>query len=64
MDKLRSMALQAAKEITVKFIESGRISPTNFSEFFAPIYNEILATIARDLPEQESDGGQQAGAGR
>jgi hypothetical protein len=48
------MALQTAKEITVKFIEAGRVSPTNFSEYFAPIYNEILRTIARDEPENGS----------
>lgn len=54
MDKLKTMALQTAKEITVKFIEAGRVSPTNFSEYFAPIYNEILRTIARDEPENGS----------
>lgn len=53
MEKLRSQALQAAKEIVVKFIETGRISPGNFHEHFAPIYAEILRTIAAgeaDLP--------------
>ena len=45
MDKEKQAALQVAKEITVKFIEIGRISPTNFPEFFADIYNEVLRTI-------------------
>ncbi len=45
MDKSRQQALQVAKEIVVKFVETGRISPTNFSEHFAPIYNEVLRTI-------------------
>lgn len=61
MDKLKSMALQAAKEITVKFIEAGRISPGNFNEFFAPIYGEILRTIARDIPTEGQDKDPQSG---
>lgn len=43
---MKKQALQVAKEITVKFIEIGRISPNNFPEFFSSIYNEILATIS------------------
>lgn len=46
MDKLKKEALQVAKEIVVKFIETGRISPNNFPEFFDSIYNEVLKTIA------------------
>ncbi len=34
MDKIQKQALQVAKEIVVKFIEVGRISPSNFSEHF------------------------------
>lgn len=45
MDQLKKMALQTTKEIVVKFIEIGRISPNNFSEFFSPIYQEVLQTI-------------------
>lgn len=45
MDKTQSMAVQVTKEIIVKFIELGRISPTNFSDHFAPIYQEVLGTI-------------------
>ncbi|NJB68220.1 hypothetical protein GGQ74_001893 [Desulfobaculum xiamenense] len=48
MDKLQQQALQVTKEIVVKFIETGRISPTNFSEFFSSIYREVLATISND----------------
>lgn len=46
MDKLQQQALQVTKEITVKFIEIGRISPTNFAEVFDEIYKSVLATIA------------------
>ena len=45
MDKLKQQALQVTKEIVVKFVETGRISPGNFSEHFAPIYREVLRTI-------------------
>lgn len=45
MDKEKKEALQVTKEIVVKFIETGRISPTNFNEFFASIYQEVLRTI-------------------
>jgi hypothetical protein len=56
MDKTEQQALQVTKEIMVKFIEVGRISPTNFSEYFAIIYDEVLATVTRtrddaDIPE-------------
>lgn len=50
MDKEKKEALQVTKEIVVKFIETGRISPTNFNEFFAAIYQEVLRTIAQDAP--------------
>jgi len=46
VDKDSKQALMVAKEITVKFIETGRISPSNFPEFFSSIYNEVLRTIA------------------
>jgi len=45
LDKTKKEALQVAKEIVVKFIETGRISPNNFPEFFDTIYNEVLKTI-------------------
>lgn len=46
LDKQKKEALQVAKEITVKFIETGRISPNNFPEFFDTIYREVLKTIS------------------
>lgn len=46
MDKLDKQALQVAKEVVIKFIEVGRISPTNFGENFKTIYNDVVQTIA------------------
>jgi len=37
--------LRASKEIAVKFIEVGRLSPTNFAETFKSIYGAIHATV-------------------
>jgi hypothetical protein len=45
LDQREKLALQVTKEIVVKFIEIGRISPGNFPEFFSAIYKEILGTI-------------------
>jgi len=46
MDSLEKQALQVAKEIVVKFIEVGRISPANFAEHFSEIYGEVLSTVS------------------
>lgn len=47
MDKRENLALQVTKEIVVKFVETGRISPGNFTEHFGPIYEEVLRVISR-----------------
>ncbi|MFO7803377.1 MAG: hypothetical protein R6V55_13885 [Desulfovermiculus sp.] len=53
--KLDKQALQVTKEIIVKFIEVGRISPNNFDQFFAPIYQEVLRTITSSSDPQADD---------
>lgn len=47
MDQIQKQALQVTKEIVVKFIEVGRISPANFSEYFAPIYDDVYRTVTK-----------------
>ena len=47
MDKNAKEALQVTKEIVVKFIETSRVSPSNFSEIFPSVYRVVLETIAR-----------------
>ena len=60
MDKLQKHALQVAKEIVVKFIEAGRISPNNFGENFQTIYMDVLKTIASsESPRTESQDGNE-----
>ncbi len=46
MDKENKEALQATKEIIVKFIETGRVSPANFPEIFPLIYSVVQKTLA------------------
>ncbi|MDR2161214.1 MAG: hypothetical protein LBO77_03635 [Desulfovibrio sp.] len=46
MEKDAREALQATKEIMVKFIELRRVSPANFAEIFPEIYRVILNTIS------------------
>ena len=54
--KIQKQALQVTKEIIVKFIEVGRISPNNFQQFFAPIYQEVLRTIeSSPSPDAKDD---------
>ena len=50
MDKIQDKALQVAKEIVVKFVETGRISPANFAQYFSQIYLEVLRTISENTP--------------
>lgn len=51
MDKLQKEALQVTKELVVKFIEAGRVSPSNLGEVFSQTYTVVLQTIARESPE-------------
>jgi hypothetical protein len=39
--------LKIAKEITVKFIEVGRITPASFELAFGKIYNSINETVRK-----------------
>jgi hypothetical protein len=43
--------LKAAKEIVVKFIECGRLSPSGFSETFRSVYDTVADTVgSREKP--------------
>ena len=37
--------LKVAKEIVVKFIEVGRLSPANFNEIFQDVYRSVRDTV-------------------
>jgi len=63
MDSLEKQALQVAKEIVVKFIEVGRITPANFAEHFSEIFGEILATVSGEGKPQASGAQKTKAAG-
>lgn len=45
MDKENKEALQVAKEITCKFIETRTVTPGNFAEVFPVVYRVVVETI-------------------
>ncbi len=53
MDKDRKEALQAAKELTAKFIETRTVSPGNFAEIFPAVYRVVYAAIRENADETE-----------
>jgi len=57
MDKLEKQALQVAKEVVIKFIEVGRVSPNGFGEVFQAIYQDVLRAVKSGggLPESGDD---------
>ncbi len=60
MEKDAKEALQVTKEIVVKFIETGRVSPANVAEVFPLVYAVVLETIAPDSPVSPRSSGQEA----
>lgn len=56
MEKESREALQVAKELTCKFIETRTVSPGNFAEVFPLIYRVVAETIrSGGKPEAEQD---------
>ena len=47
--------LRATKEIVVKFIETGRISPTGFPEAFKAIYEAVDETVKQSTAQEKPD---------
>ncbi len=45
MDKESKELRQITKEIVVKFIEMGKITPTSFPQLFPVVYNVIVNTL-------------------
>ena len=55
MASIDEQILKAAKEIVVKFIENGRLSPTAFSDTFKKIYRTVEETV-KGPPEAPKEG--------
>ncbi|MFZ0613700.1 MAG: hypothetical protein WAM73_15790 [Desulfobacterales bacterium] len=50
MASIDEQILKAAKEIVVKFIETGRLSPSGFGETFKSVYRTIEKTVQGKKP--------------
>ena len=56
MASLDEQILRTAKEIVVKFIEVGRISPTGFDEAFKNIYQTVDSAVRQShAPKPQGD---------
>lgn len=55
MSSIDEQVLRAAKEIVVKFIETGRVSPTAFPETFKSIYAAVNETVKGPEPPVGED---------
>jgi predicted transcriptional regulator len=53
MSSVDEQILRAAKEIVVKFIETGRISPTTFPETFRSVYEAVNETVKGLAPQAD-----------
>jgi hypothetical protein len=52
MASMDEQILRTTKEIVVKFIEGGRISPAGFPETFKSIYTTVEDTVKSKPPEK------------
>jgi hypothetical protein len=51
MGNIDEQILRAAKEIVVKFIEAGRVSPSGFHETFKDIYHTVEKTTKDSMKQ-------------
>jgi hypothetical protein len=55
MANIDEQILRATKEIVVKFIEAGRISPNGFHETFQSIYQTVEKTTKDAIKESQAE---------
>jgi len=57
MASIDEQILRVTKEIVVKFIEAGRVSPTGFNDTFKSVYNTVEETVkgSEEAPEQDAE---------
>jgi uncharacterized phage infection (PIP) family protein YhgE len=48
LDKVQKEALQVAKEMLAKFIETRTVSPNTFADVFPSVYKVIYDTLRHD----------------
>ena len=57
MGNIDEQILRATKEIVVKFIEAGRISPSGFHETFKDIYHTVEKTTKESIKQSRPEVG-------
>ena len=55
MASIDEQILRTAKEVVVKFIEAGRISPAGFPETFRTVYTTIDQTVRQTNGAEAAD---------
>ena len=55
MANIDEQILRAAKEIVVKFIEAGRVSPSGFHETFRDIYHTVEKTTKDSIRKSRNE---------
>ena len=55
MSNIDEQILRAAKEIIVKFIEAGRISPSAFNETFINVYRTVDKTTRDSIKQAHQE---------
>ena len=55
MASIDEQILRAAKEIVVKFIEAGRVSPSGFHETFRNIYHTVEKTTKDSIRKTRNE---------
>ena len=53
MGSIDEQILKAAKEVVIKFIECGRLSPSGFAEAFQSIYKAVDETVKAHVKAPE-----------
>ena len=56
MASIEEQILRTAKEIVVKFIETGRVSPAGFRDAFQNIYRTIADTVNEGSAPADKEG--------
>ncbi len=57
MASMDEQILKVTKEVVVKFIEAGRVSPAGFNDTFKNVYNTVKETVqgSDEEPEPEDE---------
>jgi predicted transcriptional regulator len=57
MASMDEQILKVTKEVVVKFIEAGRVSPAGFNDTFKNVYNTVKETVqgSDEAPEPEDE---------